>query len=209
MSFETELLSLQNRLDGPKFRVIEDSHGAIQIYAGNSSVVTAESNPLTGGIGLSAGGQVVSGQPAGTEILIASLTGVTTEQGIAKIAVPAGSVVAGGLYELRLVVNQPTGSGGNKTVRVRLGGSTATEAATTITIASSTNQSVNATMTMVIGATLDDVTVHAIATGMTSTGAPVEPVVDFSSDVNIWVTGQLANAADAINLLACKLIRVA
>lgn len=166
--------------------------------------------PVTAvGDGLRLDGRVISGQPAVTEILLASLTGVTTEQGLARILIPAGVVEPGGLYELRIVVEQPTGSGGNKSVRVRVGGSSATEAPTTITIASSTNQSVNATVTFVVGSARDDVTVHAIATGMTSAGAPVKPSVDFAADTTIWITGQLASAVDAIQLLACKLVRIA
>ena len=151
----------------------------------------------------------VVSQPVKAEILLSSLSGGTTEQPLARIDVPAGSMERGGLYELRLLISQPTGSGGNKTVRVRVGGDSATEAPTTVSIGSSTNQSINAIVTLVIGSELDDVTVHAIATGMTSTGAPARPLVDFGAGATIWVTGQLANAADAIHLLACKLVCIA
>lgn len=132
------------------------------------------------------------------------LTGTTTETERDSVLIPAGLVKPFDRLDLYAFFEAPTGTGGAKTLSVRVDNVTGT---TLVTATATSNQSVDAKLTLVVGADGTTCRVHAVATSMGSTSAPGTVTLDFSADVILSITGKLAAAGDSITLLHWILVR--
>lgn len=144
----------------------------------------------TGGLRL--GVYIVGASAAGS----VAHTGDTNETTLVTIAVPAGSMGANGI--LRITTQwRLTGAGGNRTVRVRFNGTEFTGLGTAASSLSMRTQTQianrNATNSQVGSA------VGQANWAGTSTDV-VTAAHDTTGDLNITLTGQLANAGDSIQV---------
>lgn len=135
-----------------------------------------------------------------------TLTGVTTETGLASVKV---TPTPGSRIEIPILYVAPTGSGGNKSLKVRVGGIDATSGTLVATAASTSNQSVDAKLIISVADDPAQWTIHAIATGMTSSTMPTEMTVSpVNGEVAIWINGQLGNSADAMTLKNVQVLKI-
>ena len=124
-----------------------------------------------------------------------SLTGTTSETTLATITVPAGVIGAKGKVKIYPLFSA-TNNANNKTLRVKLGGSTG------YFLQSSGYAQLS---NLVIFRNFNSESVQRVSSGMSSglgstTGAFTSLAIDTSAATTIEVTGQLANSGDTLTL---------
>lgn len=138
----------------------------------------------------------------GASAVAVALTGTTTETALATITIPGGFMKANSRLEIDALWTV-TNNANNKQVRVRLGGiggtafmgQTVTAIATIHTLTNIHNR--NSTSSQVASPAAASVT----GTGLgTSTAAITTGAINTAANVNLVITGQLANAADSVKL---------
>ena len=128
----------------------------------------------------------------------ATLTGNTNETTLFSVVIPANTLGPNGVLEITSLFTVPNGSGANKTVKVKFGGTAFFQYTVGTGIGSIQNK------VMVRNRNSASSQVAAAAGQLYSFGYPATGVlvsaIDTTIDQTLAVTGQLANAADSITL---------